>query len=1066
MLRIALPIRVPSLVVLVIWMCFVSFHALAAGPNSANLTVTIVDKSHAYVPDASSVVLNTATGVKQDSRSNKNGTVSFPFLMPGKYRLLVHKDGFANVAVDDIVLNVGDDKTLELTLQIGTTSETVSVNADQSNINTTDASVSTVVDRKFVENIPLNGRSFQDLISMTPGVVTQSPQSTSSVIGHSGDFSVNGQRTESNYYMVDGVSGNVSAGPGGGYGGPSNGGTVPGSTALGTTQSLLSIDAMQEFRVQTSTYSSEYGRSPGAQVSFLSRSGTDTVHGSVFDFLRNDFFDANDWFNDYYGRRISPLRQNDFGGTLGGPVFVPRVYDGRKRAFFFVSYEGLRLTQPQAATLLYVPSLSLRQAASPVLQPILNSLPQPTGAELQIPCSPTTVACSTGTPNGSLVPSGLAPFIQPYSLPSRIDSTSVRIDHSLSPRLALFFRAGYTPSTTLARNLSAVTTAASSTLTYTAGATSQLTQNVSNEFRLGYSNARSTKTQLLDSFGGSSPINLATAMGIGSYTNAEPYFDLYVAGAGNIAFLTQLTSNELSQWNVLDTVSVVLHHQQQVKFGVDYRHLNAPLNPPSPYVYAEFDGAAPIVKNAASSLTVTKNIGSTPITTEVALFAQDEWRVAPRLSLSLGLRWEFAPPPAEANGNMAYTLVGNLAQPSTLSLAPKGTPLWKTAYFNLVPRLGAAWQAHSRPGWETVVRGGGGVFFDSANQVATLGYGGLGFYALKSYPGSPLPVTPTQLDFSPSTNPPYTSTSVFAFPGHLQLPYSLEWNLSLQQALGQNQSFTVSYLGASGRRLLEEQLFTLGALNSQFGSVYYFPGGITSNYDALQVQFQRTVSHGIQAIAAYTWSHSIDFGSNSNTLPVTRGNSDFDVRNNLQAGLSWELPGSKHSSPSRLFTNGWSVDGRLIARSGFPITLQGNRVTNPQTGTIYYTNVNVVPGQPIYLYGTQHPGGWELNKAAFSKPTGTSQGDAPRNFVRGFGADQVNIAARREFHLAETLRMQFRAEAFNALNHPNFGYVDPTLTDATFGQATKMLNQSLPTLASQYQQGGSRSMQFALKLLF
>jgi hypothetical protein len=165
-------------------------------------------------------------------------------------------------------------------------------------------------------------------------------------------------------------------------------------------------------------------------------------------------------------------------------------------------------------------------------------------------------------------------------------------------------------------------------------------------------------------------------------------------------------------------------------------------------------------------------------------------------------------------------------------------------------------------------------------------------------------------------------------------------------------------------------------------------------------------------------------------------------------------------------TKDWSLDGRLMARTAFPITLQENLLTDPATGAYYYTNVNVVPGVPIYLYGSQYPGGRIVNIKAFSLPTGTLPGNAPRNFVRAFGAIQLNIAARREFTLHDRLRLQFRAETFNILNHPNFGYVDPATYDATFGQATKMLNQSLGTLSSLYQQGGSRSMQFALKLTF
>ena len=222
--------------------------------------------------------------------------------------------------------------------------------------------------------------------------------------------------------------------------------------------------------------------------------------------------------------------------------------------------------------------------------------------------------------------------------------------------------------------------------------------------------------------------------------------------------------------------------------------------------------------------------------------------------------------------------------------APQGTPLWHTPKFNFAPRLGVAWVVHDREGRETVLRGGGGVFYDTANQLATQGYNGIGFQALKSYYGSSLPVTSTQLDFSPSVTAPYTSGTIYAFPQHLQLPYTLQWNVSLDQALGKNQVLTLSYVGSSGRRLIQEQQYSLHSLNSNFGTVILIPGGITSNYQSLQAKFQRSISNGLQALASYTWSHSLDFGSNNASLPVTRGNSDFDVRHNFQAGVSWDIP--------------------------------------------------------------------------------------------------------------------------------------------------------------------------------
>jgi hypothetical protein len=1025
---------------------FLGLSSFAVAQN-AQLQGQVTDASGALISKATVRAVNQQTGTERKVETNGSGTYIISFLEPSVYKIFVQAAGFSTAVSTPITLNVAQNAVLNFKLEVGAASQSVTVDGSGLTINTTDASVSTVIDRTFVENIPLNGRSFQDLISMTPGVVTQSPQAGSSV-GFNGDFSVNGQRTESNYYMVDGVSANIGAGNGYGVSQAGNGGSIAASTALGTTQSLISVDALQEFRVASSTYSAEYGRSPGGQFSLATRSGTKRVRGSVFEYLRNNFFDANDWFNDHYGNAIPPLRQSDFGGTVGGPVWIPRLYDGRERTFFFVSYEGLRLTQPQAAAIQYVPDLFLRQQAPATLQPILNAYPVQNGIDFGTQTAPS-----------------LAQFIKAYSLPSEINSTSVRLDHTFTPKLSLFFRYGDTPSSTAARALSSITMTHIDTQTFTIGATSQFNNRYNNDLRLGYARSDSSVSGSLDGFGGAAPINLAAALGADGYTTSSPVFYIFLLGIGSAQLTSQTASNRGRQFNAIDTFSLSTG-RHQLKFGIDYRRIASPLNPAELLDEPIFQSGQAILSNKSTITVLTKNIPATPIFHELAAFAQDEWKMTPRLGLSLGLRWELNPPPTEEHGNDAYTLLGSIGNPSSLTLAPQGTALWKTSFYNFAPRLGLAWTAHDDLGWETVLRVGGGVFFDTNNKTATLGYRGLGFTALEQLPGLAVPVTPAQLNFSPSITPPYTSGTVYAFPSHLQLPYTLEWNVSLQQALGRAQAVTLSYVGSNGRRLMAEQQASLHSLNPNFNAVVYFPNDVTSNYQALQLQFQRSVTQGIHAQASYTWSHSLDFGSNDGSLPVVRGNSDFDVRNNISAGMSWDLPSVQRSRIAETLLGHWGLDSRLIFRTAFPITLNGTFLTNPATGLQYYSGLNIVAGQPIYVYGSQYPGGRALNKAAFSLPVGSSAGNAPRNFARGFNATQINLAARRDFRLHEDLQLQFRAEAFNLLNHPNFGYVDPTYTDATFGQVTKMLNSSLGTVSSQYQQGGARSMQFALKLLF
>ncbi len=251
-----------------------------------------------------------------------------------------------------------------------------------------------------------------------------------------------------------------------------------------------------------------------------------------------------------------------------------------------------------------------------------------------------------------------------------------------------------------------------------------------------------------------------------------------------------------------------------------------------------------------------------------------------------------------------------------------------------------------------------------------------------------------------------------------------------------------------------------------FPNLYVVKSGATSSYNALQIKFQRTLSHGLQVLGSYDWAHSIDFGSQNITQAGIRGNSDFDLRQNLNAAVTYDLPSIVESNRVlRAALNHWGVDGRFAVRSAFPLMFNGNYITLPN-GQLGYSSLDIVPGVPVYTHKNGIPGGRQINPAAFALPSGNAYGDAPRNFARGFDMGQFDMSVRRSFPLGKQINLQFRAEAFNILNHPNFGYIDPFYGDQQFGQATEMLNHSLGSLSPLYQQGGPRSMQFALKLTF
>lgn len=447
---------------------------------TATLSGTVVDEQGAVVPGASVTITDATRAFERQATTNGEGYFVITQLPPSAYTVSVEGSGFTATQLPNIVLNVNDQSALRIQLRVAQVGETVNV-TDTTSLVTESPAVATIIDRQFVENQPLNGRSFQTLVELSPGVVL-----TPSNVTTPGQFSVNGQRASSNYFTVDGVSAN--------FGSTASvtlyetsGGAVPSYSALGTTSSLASVDAVQEFSIQTSTYAPEFGRQPGAQISLVTRSGTNEFHGSLFDYIRNDIFDANNFFANAAGLEQPALRQNDFGSVIGGPVLLPKLYDGRNRTFFFFSYEGVRLRQPFVTAPLEAPSLSARQNATGVIRDLLNAFPLPTGPP------------SASDPN-------VAPYIASFSNPLTLDATSFRIDHTINDRLSLFGRYNYAPSEEQGRArfcaASCVALLAFKTQTFTTGATMIFSPRLSNDLRFNYSRSRANQSYFIDDFGG------------------------------------------------------------------------------------------------------------------------------------------------------------------------------------------------------------------------------------------------------------------------------------------------------------------------------------------------------------------------------------------------------------------------------------------------------------------------------------------------------------------------------------------------------------------------------------
>ncbi|MGA8152414.1 MAG: carboxypeptidase regulatory-like domain-containing protein [Terriglobales bacterium] len=1048
--------------------------------ETATISGQVVDPSGLSITGAQVKLVDIDRDITAGTATNPSGLYTFPSVRPGRYRIEVTATGFKVVNVTGMIVNVQDHIEQNFHLQVGSVAESVTVTAGSPLVNTTDATVSTVVDRQFAENLPLNGRSFQTLIQLTPGVVLTANNGVDT-----GQFSVNGQRATSNYWMVDGVSANVGIGasslPGNGLGG-----ALGSTSVLGGTNSLVSVDAMQEFRIQTSTFAPEFGRTPGAQISIVTRSGTNQFHGTAFDYLRNDIFDANNWFNTFVTPAIPKAkeRQNDFGGTLGGPIL-------KGRTFFFFSYEGLRLRLPQTALTL-VPDTNpqdpfSRQFAQPALLPYINAYPLPNGPEVL-------------DVNGNH--QGVAQLNASFSNPATLDAYSLRIDHKLSDKLSVFGRYNYSPSEITPRGsgtaLSDVSPTRITTQTGTVGVIWAISNLAANDFRFNYSTTDASSSSYLDNFGGAAPLGALPFPSPFTSQNGDFVFDVFSLGNNPGFDAGALAQNRQRQLNFVDSVSLQ-KGAHGIKFGIDFRRLSPSLHPAS-YGQSAYFSDVPSAEIGTTEYTdVSYSLSTTFLFRNLGVFAQDTWRVVPRLTLTYGLRWDTDFVPASLSGPGFPAVVGfNLSNLTNLALAPAGTPPYKTTYGNVAPRIGLAYQLSQNPQWQMVVRGGFGVFYDLATSEAgntavssLYPFGSTNYlygipFPLSSAEASPVPIAPPDAS---------NGDGLYGFDPNLRSPYTLQWNTAIEQSLGKHQTLTASYIGASGRRLLQTAQILLPNPNLDFTALVTNTG--SSDYNALQLQFVRQLSHGLQALASYTWSHSIDtasagsYGNGSNLVSelnsnVNRGASDFDIRNAFSMGSTYEVPVHSDNTLANAILRGWSLESVVQARSAPPVDVYYGNFYALSNGFFTNSRPDVVPGQPFYLYRSQYPGGKAFNPAAFTPPaldptTGlpVSQGNLPRNALRGFGMTQWDFAVHRDFPIHESVKLQFRAEMFNLLNHPNFGPPSgnlggPGAPNPQFGQSLQMLGQSLAGTGNLgngafdplYQLGGPRSIQFALKLFF
>ena len=1003
---------IPAIVV-----CLACGAAASAQPL-VNVYGRVLDPSEAAVAGASITVVSEDTGFRRFAESQPNGEYVVGSLQPGVYKITVRKEGFRAMVRFNVRLEVAQPARADFLLSMGAIEETITVEGTAPLLSPDEASTETRVFHDEIERLPLNGRGVLALLELSPGA-----NITPATRGEAGQFTANGQRPNSNYFTVDGMSANNGVAAGG-LPAQASGGALPAMSAFGSLDSLMPLEAVEEFRVQTSNTAPDVSRLPGAVVALASRSGSNEFHGSVVYRFRHELLAANDWFANSAGQGRAPLRMEDVSPSLGGRI-------RRDRTFFFLAYERMGLRGPYVWQQ-PVPALSARQTAPDWAQPALNLFP---------------------APNGAALGNGLAQWNGRNIRPSSLNSGLLRIDQAITSRGAFFGRYNDSPSA----NEFGSTQVNRLDLRFqslTLGLNVRPAAKAALDFRVNESqaSAQSTWTQAGASIPAGCALESLTSF-FGGSIPCDSLVRFSIDGVGQVVSGREGDRRQ-RQFQLVQSASLD-EGRHALRMGFDYRRI-VPIRRDATGTLSVIAGDMATLMNS-SNLWIARSaaLSESTAVTEWALWAQDTWQASRRLTVTPGIRWEFSPPPVTSSPVYFFDPVND-------DVTQEQQPLWRASYRNFAPRLGAAYQL-SDDG-RTVLRAAAGLFYDSSLSIAT-----------DLINGGPLSIS----SFVSQMYAPFSTQLTYGLMPGLRMPRLVQWNVLLDHAFSARDVVSLGYVASAGDRLLRREI-------GGSGNTPTFLAALTTNngragYQGLQLQYRRRVAEGFRALASYAWSHSIDDDSSDSFLVWAgagasaagdRGSSDFDLRHSFTAALTYEFPArSPGTGRLRGFLNGWGVDAMLRARTGFPITVQQDE----EYEGIALANAfrpNVAPGQAVWIADSNAPGGKRLNPSRFlSTPSGVP-GNLGRNAITGFGMSQVDLAVRREFRVGERCRLQFRLEAFNGLNQANFADPVRFMSSPMFGQSTSMLNLMLGSgspgsgLAPILETGGARSLQATLRFRF
>jgi hypothetical protein len=993
--------------------------------TTATILGTVTDSTGAVLANAKVEVQNTGTSATVQLITDQTGGFLATALPVGTYRVTVTAVGFKTLVQQGLQLSVADRLNLPVMLVPGAVSEEVVVTGRPELVDTTSTTLGGVVTTEQVQDLPLNGRSVTQLIALIPGAVFNGPQR--SVSG-----AAEGRLFESGMkFLVDGGdSGQVDSDlTDGGY-----------YTAARITRA--SVDAVSEFRVVDTMYSAEYGQSIGSVINFITKSGTNQIHGSVFEYFRNEVLDAHDWFND--GPKPA-IRLNQFGGSVGGPIIKDKL-------FFFGNYEGVR--QRTGVTQQFqVPDAALRSTISGEQLALVNTLPLPNSSQVADP--------------------GLGWFIRTTSNQLTENTGMVKIDYQATSKDHITGRYNANKSYTLtyfgiadgqARAIPALLQ------TFNVSETHTFSPSVLNE--VGFAINRLWTHDAAASTPETSALPIVWLSTDPSVSTIGPsIYDLPVAN---------------TSWTYLDTLSWN-KGRHQMKFGtqivrnqdnktVSNQNWSLFLSPTGGTAAFAFDGGVPYENSSFG----WPDVGMRG--TYNNFFAEDNFKVNDSITLNLGLRYQYDTAPTESQNRIANF------NPVTGTVNPEGSSVLNAPKTNFAPRFGIAYAPFASK--KTVIRTGFGIFYPSLNpaemqyfptNLPNFGrqrgvtvfdwFNKFGNYNMPAFPFPDL----VGLGFD---------RTLASAPQDWKAPRSEQWNLNIQQGFGANTVLEVGYKGNISLFLNPGQ--ELNPIEQPSGVRRYpgflgianFPNCCSANYNALQVSFKQRPWRGVTFDVNYTYSHSQDHGGltfgagmqDPSNFAAEYATSDYDVRHNLEFDYTVDLPGPRNGMVGRVL-GGWQVNGITVMRSGLPVNIvcgcdptgMGDANGRPdgipgvsrrpsnyslpgnQINPLAFTTINAAPGSPQYF--------------PVAPAAGYHFGDLPRNAVEGPSAFNWDFSLFKNIRFSESRSLQFRTEFFNIFNTPQFA-------NPIGDTSSSALGQSLSTITSAGGFGSNRQIQFALKYLF